>query len=1019
MLRRSEVGCSVEALEHLAKRLQMGFLRVRSPSFLLCLACFALFIPAVCLSGAAQGVNAALDDNASGVSEEGLLSSYVGQNVDAIAIAGRPGFGASQCPQCFVQRAGQPFSTEKVVQTASALKAAGKFSRVEIQAEPDADGVRVTFVVRPAVYFGIFEFPGAGRFPYSQLIQAANYPFPEAFNPSEVNADRQSLVNFFRQEGYFGAEAGIKLDLDSAHAIANVQFDSTLGKRAKFGSVDVESAPDHEGSALANKLTTWPARFRGAGVRPGKTFHHSTLNHAEKYLQGALEKQGYLGAQVKLSGAEYVTSTNRANILFETNPGEKTRVQIEGSHLWPWTRKSLLPMYQGVSVDDETVNEGRQALISYFQAKGFFDVAVDSQLNKAAKTETVIYKITKGKKHKVTAISLTGNTTLPSSRLNPQITVEKKHLLSPGKFSDQLVQASIKNLKAVYQSEGFSDVQVTSAVARTEGNVEVTFRVVEGPRDTVNSLAIEGARTLPQSQFAPGGLKLAVGQAYSQAHVQSDRAGILANYLKAGYLNASFREEASTVSKSDPHHINVVYHIVEGPRVTTGNVLTLGRQHTRQRLINQDIAEIQKGQPLTESELLVSGSKLYDHRGVFDWAEVDPKEPVTTQTTDDVLVKVHEAKRNEFTYGFGFEVIDRGGSIPSGTVALPSLPPIGLPSNFSTSETTFYGPRGTVQYTRNNLWGKGESLSFTGFAGRLDQRGAAYYIDPNLRWTPWKATTSLSYEKNEENPIFSSQEEQATEQFQHALGKEGKTTFFTQYGFSQVDLTRILIPSLVPAQDQHIRLSTISANLTRDTRDNPLDEHRGSLQSLELDFNTSKLGSSVDFAKLTGQAAIYRQKFHNIVWAESIRIGLAEPFSNSFVPLSEAFFTGGGNSLRGYPLDGAGPQRKIEACSSGGGSACTLIQVPNGGNELLLLNSEARIPLAIKKGLSFAAFYDGGNVFPYAGFHDFTSLYSNNVGVGLRYSTPVGPIRVDIGRNLNPIQGINATQYFVGIGQAF
>lgn len=1009
MLRRS--------VETFAKHVKRNSFRIRCRSVLFWLVCIGI-LPFFRLGLAAQSEKASLQDSPE-TNEKSFLSSYEGQNVSSIAIAGRPGFDAALCPRCLVQRVGQPFSAEKVDQTAGAIKVAGKFARVETQVEPDAHGVHIVFVGRPAVYLGIFQFPGASRFPYSQLIQAANYPLPEAFNPSEVETDRDSLLDFFRQEGYFDSESGTRLNVDSPHAIASVQFDSTLGKRAKFGSVDVVDAPENEGPALAHKLTTWPARFRGAGVRSGKTYHRSTLNHASKYLQKDLEKQGYLGAQVQLSGAEYAASTNRADIVFKANSGPKERVQIEGAHLWPWTRKSLLPMYQGLGVDDETVSEGRKALISYYQAKGDFDAAVDSHFFKNADTETVIYKITKGKTHKVTVVALQGNTTLPSTTLQPHITVEKKHLFSPGKFSDQEVQTSIKNLKAVYQSEGFSDVQVSSALARADGNVQITFRVVEGPRDTVNSLSIEGDSTLPRSQFAANGLKLTVGQPYSQAHIQADRASILASYLKAGYLNASFREEASIVSKSQAHRINVVYRIFEGPRVTTGDILTLGRQHTQQRLIDQDIEEIKKGQPLTESDLLVSGSKLYNHQGVFDWAEVDPKEPVTTQTDDDVVVKVHEAKRNDFTYGFGFEVIDRGGSIPSGTVALPNLPPIGLPSNFSTSETTFYGPRGTAQYTRNNLRGKGESLSFTGFAGRLDQRGAAYYIDPNFRWTHWKATTSFSYEKNEENPIFSSQEEQSTLQFQHALDKQGKATFFAQYGFSQVDFTRILIPALVPSKDQHVRLSTISANVTRDTRDNPLDEHRGSLQSLDFDFNTTKLGSSVDFAKLTGQAAIYREKLHHIVWAESIRIGLAEPFSNSFVPLSEAFFTGGGNSLRGFPLDGAGPQRKVEVCSSGSSSDCTLIQVPNGGNELLLLNSEARIPLPIKKGLSLAAFYDGGNVFPDVGFHDFSSLYSNNVGLGLRYSTPVGPIRIDIGRNLNPIQGINAIQYFIGIGQAF
>jgi translocation and assembly module TamA len=193
------------------------------------------------------------------------------------------------------------------------------------------------------------------------------------------------------------------------------------------------------------------------------------------------------------------------------------------------------------------------------------------------------------------------------------------------------------------------------------------------------------------------------------------------------------------------------------------------------------------------------------------------------------------------------------------------------------------------------------------------------------------------------------------------------------------------------------------------------------LDTVEVDFNTTKLGSSVDFAKLTAQAAYYKEKFRHIIWAESVRIGLAQSFAGSFVPLSEEFFSGGGNTLRGFSLDGAGPQRAVEVCPNGTSGCGTLISVPSGGNELLIINSEARVPLPFKKGLSLVPFYDGGNVFSDVGFRGFTGKYpySNNVGLGLRYSTPVGPIRVDLGRNLNPIAGTTATQYFISIGQAF
>ena len=951
---------------------------------------------------------------------EQILSSYEGQAVTSVGIAGRPDLNTSDFESKFAQKEGQPFSREKVNATVAAIKSSGQFQNVRVQVEPLSKGLRILYVLEPAVWYGVFQFPGAERFAYSRLVQVSNYTSQTPYDAATVEQDRQRLLRFFRQEGHFKSNVTTSLQTDTKHGVVNVVFHCDLGKRAKFGDVNIAGVSAAEQKDLHDQVTGTLARFRGAAVRHGKTYKRTTLNKATKRLESHLQKQGYLAAQVKLSGAEFHADTNRADIHFNAAPGTKTKVQIQGAHLWSWTKKTLLPVYQGVGVDPETVQEGEQALSSYYQKKGYFDIKVSSETTGNDQLRTVIYRIAKGKKHSVTDVNITGEQQLKEDALTPHLAVQKKHFLSHGQFSDQLVRASIKNLKGVYQSQGFSNVQVTSNVINHEGNIEVTFHVVEGPRDVVSSLAIQGANTFPESQFAPKGLKLAEGQPYSQANVQSDRAGIMANYFRAGYLTASFRETATQVSKNDPHHINVIYHIYEGPRVFTGDVLTLGRNYTRQRLIDEDVKILQPDQPLTETNLLTAGSSLYDHTGVFDWAEVDPKRQITTQTSEDVLVKVHEAKRNDFTYGVGFELINRGGSIPSGTAAVPNLPPVGLPSNFKTSQNTFYGPRGSFQYTRNNFRGKGESLSFTAFAGRLDQRLGLFYINPNFRWTSWKSTFSFTGERNEQNPIFSSQQEVGSWQMQRFIDHDKKDLFFVRYSFSKTDLTRIEIPDLVPLEDRHVRLSGFGANLTRDSRDNVLDAHKGVLNSLELDINSTKLGSSVNFAKLTTQAAIYRQKIHDIVWAGSIRIGLAQPFASSRVPLSERFFTGGGDSLRGFPLDGAGPQRNIFVCSSDETAPnCPQINVPSGGNEQLIINLESRIPLPIKKGLSIVPFYDGGNVFPNIGFHDFTSLYSNNVGVGLHYSTPVGPIRVDIGHNLNPVPGVKSTQYFISIGQAF
>jgi outer membrane protein assembly factor BamA len=954
---------------------------------------------------------------------EQIFGSYEGQNVVSLEIAGQPGLQPAHYESLFAQKAGQPFAKDKVNQTAEAIKAQGKFRDVRIQVDPDANGVRVILVLEPAVYFGIYQFPGAAAFPYSRLVQVANYPTQTPYNASEVERDRQALETFFRQQGFFEVAITTEVKVDAPHGIANIVFNTKLGRRARFGEVKIGGLPNDEQHQLEDSLKGLLARARQSAVRPGKAYHYSVIMRASGYLQGQLQKKGLLSAQVQLAGAEYHADTNRADIHFSANPGPETNVEIAGAHLWSWQKKNLLPIYQGVGVDDETVQEGRRALTSYFEGKGYFNVKVDAQVEKQQVDDKVVYRIAREKKHKVESIVVTGNQQLKSDQLTPHIAVQKEHLFSRGKFSQELVRKSVTNLKAVYKSEGFSNVQVVPSITNQGGDVNVSFAVTEGPRDSVESLKIEGADTFPAAQYAPGGLKVVAGQPYSSAHVVADRTQIMANYLKAGYLTASFRETATEVSRDDPHHINVVYHIYEGPRVLTGDVITLGRDQTSQRLINADTTDLKPEQPLTETSLLAAGSKLYDHTGVFDWAEVDLKRPITTQNVEDVLVKVHEAPRNTIQYGFGFEVVNRGGSIPGGTVALPTLPPIGLPSGYRTSQATFYGPRGTFEYTRNNIRGKAESLSFTAFAGRLDQRAAIYYIDPTLRWSFWKATTALSFERDQQNPIFSSAEQQATFQMQRPIDRAQKNILFFRYGYTHTSITHVLIDALVPERDRNIRLSTLSANLTRDTRDNPLDEHRGVLNSVELDFNASKLGSNVDFAKLTAQAAVYREKFHHIVWANSIRIGLAQPFNNSFVPLSEAFFTGGGNTLRGFPLDGAGPQNSVWICLNGQPD-CALsdreqIRVPAGGNEELIINAEARIPIRFKPGLSIVPFYDGGNVFPLVGFHDFLSLYSNNVGVGLRYATPIGPVRIDVGQNLNPVSGIKSTNYFISIGQAF
>jgi outer membrane protein insertion porin family len=242
-----------------------------------------------------------------------------------------------------------------------------------------------------------------------------------------------------------------------------------------------------------------------------------------------------------------------------------------------------------------------------------------------------------------------------------------------------------------------------------------------------------------------------------------------------------------------------------------------------------------------------------------------------------------------------------------------------------------------------------------------------------------------------------------------------------RYSFGKTDLSNLLLDQLVLPQDRSVRLSTFSGTFIKDTRDKPLDAHRGFYSTTDYGVTSSIFGASADFHRLLTQNAYYKPLPHGIVFANNIRLGLAKAFSGDTVPTSERFFAGGATTLRGFALNSAGPQRAVAVCATAGANptTCPQITIPIGGNELFILNSEMRFPLPIIKNLGAVLFYDGGNVYQNINFRQFIDNYTNTVGFGIRYNTPVGPVRLDFGQNLNPVTGQKSTQYFVTLGQAF
>lgn len=287
-----------------------------------------------------------------------------------------------------------------------------------------------------------------------------------------------------------------------------------------------------------------------------------------------------------------------------------------------------------------------------------------------------------------------------------------------------------------------------------------------------------------------------------------------------------------------------------------------------------------------------------------------------------------------------------------------------------------------------------------------------------------------------------------------------------QFSYRRVSVSRVVIPELlIPQLVQPVRIGMLSASFIHDRRDNPTDPHRGIYTTVNFGLADKYFGSQRSFGRVLIRNATYYSLTKNLVLARQTQFGVIAPFSppaglsdEESVPLPERFFGGGADSLRAFPYNQAGP-RDIGAPSAAGQPSYQPTGFPLGGNALFFNNVELRFPL-IGSNIMGVLFHDMGNVYSSIGdltlrFHQ-RNLQDFNYGVhavgfGIRYQTPIGPIRADLAYSINPpsfvgfkgtpdqllqcnpnlpstalpsycqsvTQGISHFQFFFSIGQTF
>jgi len=968
----------------------------------------------------------------------GLLNRFTGRLVHDIQFRGvSEAADVRRLLSLIPQKAGQPLDKHKLRASLQALYATGRFQDLQAEAEPaPQDELSLVFIAKQNQFVGLVGVTGTPRHGPSdhQLVNASKLQLGELVTEQRLRQAVEGVSRVLEEDGFYGATVTPQLTPRPETQLVEILLRIQAGPRAHVGAVKITGEAGFSSGQI----------IEIAKLRPGDEVTAQSVPRALQRLRKKYQKQDRLEAQVSVVSRTYLPTDNAVDYTLNIERGPVVAVHVEGAHLSTAVIKRNVPIYQEGAVDDDLLNEGRRNLRDYLQTQGYFDsqVSVVRKEQPGADRTDIVFDVDRGERHELVAVVIEGNHYFPSDLIRDRMQIQPAGwLVEHGLFSQSMLSRDVESVRDLYLANGFLQVNVDGEVQDNyhgkSGQMRVVVHVQEGPQTLVKEVNLAGATT-----FAPSALQNLLanvpGQPFSDANMVADHDTLVTFYFDRGFPDVTMTYAAQPVA-GEPTRMAVTYTLHEGERVYVNQLLVSGLQYTQPFVVKRQIT-LHPGEPLSQADMFNTQSRLYD-LGIFNAVDVAVENPEGEEAYKNVLLNLVEARRYTFDYGLGFEV--QTGSAPTG----------------SPQGRTGASPRVSFDVNRLNFRGRNDTVFFKSHFGRLEQLALLGYEVPDwLNHQNLKLTFNTLYDNTRDVFTFTSQRLEGSAQVVQTVSKA--TTLLYRLTYRDVKVSNLVVsPELEPLYSRPERIGIPSFTYIRDTRDDPVDSHKGNYLVIDSGVTSHVLGSQANFARFLVQHSEYHPFGHKgrFVLAHSTQFGTEQPWGGplAFVPLPERFFAGGGNSLRGFAINEAGP-RDLD----------TGYQV---GGEAMFVNSlELRLPPLllpfIGKDLSPVIFHDMGNVFastsslfpslvrwsqpnlaeckisPSPGTCNSILDYSSHaVGGGIRYRTPIGPVRFDVSYNLNPpifpigiqspqppppapqptFQVLHRVNFFFSIGQTF
>jgi outer membrane protein assembly complex protein YaeT len=921
---------------------------------------------------------------------------------------------------------GQPLSMVQVRETVAHLFSLGRFEGVSVDATIENGRVALVYELVPLHPVASIRFdgpPGVPGIDPSALRRAIIDRFGVS-PPLGRTADMtRILADALRERGYLHAAISPRADVEHAPERATLVFAIDPGARTQIGSIDIAGQPTATRAELLDRV----------GLAPGAPYQREALNaRIERYIEGR-RKGGYYEAKI-LPIVRFTDGDRVADLTLTVSPGPHVRVVFTGDPLPSDRRAELVPVEREGSVDEDLLEDSSHRIEEYLRAQGYRDAAAPHTREQVNGELVITFAVHRGQQFRVSTFEISGNASIPLADFESGL-----RLRDGQPFSGARLDGDMQMIEELYHRRGFASAQVQSAVeivtpTPPPAQVPVAVRAVinEGARTIVDSVAFAGNQAVPEATLRAR-VRLLPGVPYVPGQLAVDRDAIQLAYQDLGYQSATV-EARPEFSQSDTH-VAVTFVVREGPQVFVDHVLIVGNVRTGTSTIEHEL-RVKPGDPfslnaINESQRRLAALGLFRRARISELRHGD-------ETTRDLLVTIEEAPPTTIGYGGGVE--GRLRAIASGEAGGVA------------TEQFEVAPRAFFQIGRRNVFGKNRSVNFfASFSHPLDPeataeyRGVGTFREPRIFDTTADGFLNGTVEQQIRSSFHFKRQSGSADIARHvsrAVSISGSYQVQrTEVTFnpSTTDADRLLIDRTFP----DYLLSGFSGTIIRDTRDDQVEPAAGRFVSANAQLFGRAIGGQVGFVKsfLTAQTFHLLPHTNRMVFAGNARLGLAAGFQRPAVdtrgnplldshgvplvdengqppiitalPASERFYAGGDTTIRGFALDRLGVRHDPEDVQRDTIDASGL---PRGGNGLVIFNAELRAPVA--GGLGVVGFLDTGNIFARVADIDFGEMRSA-IGGGVRYKSPFGPIRFDLGFKVGRQAGEALTAWFVSFGQAF